>query len=111
MKSLLKKIVFCLVFLAPTVLFGQGAGANAQQDEKIQDEKKAAPGTYQFIVSLPDTQFIFTNDILIQIEGLRKEKEEVIYSINSTVKVRILSTSEIMKPGFKPLTEIVYKEQ
>ncbi len=89
--------------------------SNAQEtvvhEEKIQVEKRASLGTYQFVVSLADSQFVFTNDILVQIERLRKEKQEVMFSVNSSVKVRILSKSEIMKPGFKPVDEIIYKEQ
>jgi hypothetical protein len=111
MKNLFKRLLLSFFILMPAILFAQNDAASTVPDEKIHFEKKASPGTYQFLVSVPDSQFVFTNDILIQIENLRKEKDEVIVIINSFVKVRILSRSEITSGNFKPVEEIMYVEQ
>jgi hypothetical protein len=111
MQNLSRNIIFSFFFLFPVILYAQQPAVQTNQEEKIQFVKKANPGTYQFIVSEPDSQFIFTNDILVQIENRRKEKEEVIFPVNAFVKVRVLSRSEIMDDGFKPVEEIIYTEQ
>ncbi len=111
MRNLLRNSIFFLILLLPVLVQAQKDGVNTNHEEKIQVEKKASLGTYQFVVSAADSQFVFTNDILVQIEKLRKEKEEVLFSVTTSVMVRILSKSEIMEPGFKPVDEIVYKEQ
>jgi hypothetical protein len=110
MVNFYKNLICALIFLLPLTLFAQQT-ISTESTEVIHFEKKANPGTYQFIVSIPDSEFIFTNDILIQIEHLRKDKEEVIVPVNSFVKVRILSREEILSGDFKPVNEIVYREK
>jgi hypothetical protein len=110
-KNLYNTIFWGFIFFLPVVLYGQEGARSLNQEDKISFEKKAAPGTYQFIVSAPGSQFIFTDDILVQIEKLRKENEEVLFVASSTVTVRILSRADITRAGFKPLEEIIYKER
>ncbi|REJ80864.1 MAG: hypothetical protein DWQ44_04635 [Bacteroidetes bacterium] len=70
--------------------------------------KQAEPGTYQFIVSQPDPEEAFTNDILVIIENMRDEKHDKIIALSNHTKVKIPSRAEISRADFKPLKETVY---
>jgi hypothetical protein len=110
-KNLVYILFLISILFQPFITKGQERPLSSIQDVKAPVVIKAAPGTYQFIVSPADSEFIFTNDILVQIESLRKENKEVMHVVNERISVRILSRAEINRPGFKPVEEIIYKTQ
>lgn len=72
---------------------------------------KAAKGTYQFIVNNSKAQVAFSEEILIEVEKNRDEKEVKYLQLGSQAKVKILSRSEINSQGFVPIKdEIIYLE-
>lgn len=95
--------IFCLIVLS-NICFGQGSPLSETVPAK---PKKADKGTYQFIVSAHDTTSIFTNDILVLIEALRDPLVVKYYDASPTVRVKIISLSEIRKRDFRPVPEIV----
>ncbi|HNS12702.1 MAG TPA: hypothetical protein PKM97_08830 [Bacteroidia bacterium] len=79
-----------------------------KKDQLHAQGKKAAPGTYQFIVTPSEAGDPFTNDYLVMIENYRDQNEERVLALTQLTKVRIPSRADIEKPDYKPLTEIVY---
>lgn len=79
-----------------------------KQDQLQSSGKKAAPGTYQFIVTPSEAGDPFTNDYLLMIESYRDQNEDKVLELTQQTKVRIPSRSAIAKADFKPLAEIVY---
>lgn len=70
--------------------------------------RKAAPGTYEFIVASKKGTPVFTDAMLIEVELVRDETEVVYLQISPEVQVMIPPKSEIYAPGFTPLPELVY---
>jgi|SRR6185436_20339275 len=73
--------------------------------------KKAEPGTYQFIVSAQDSDFIFTDDLLVEIENRRMQDHEVTWNLTATITIQIASKNEIHQPGFHPKNEMIIRKK
>jgi len=107
MAMFLRRLCYFFVLLAcPLFLRAQD---ESKKEESIHPQPEAQPGTYQFIVSPNDTQFVFTRDVLTRFEKLRSENQEIYYRLNDSVEVRIIPRSEIRKPDFVPVREIIYR--
>lgn len=70
--------------------------------------KKAAPGTYQFVIRDTKKEFVYTDELLIIIEEKRKDHEEISVPLNKQVDVIIPSREQIKAPDFKPMAEFFY---
>lgn len=104
----MKKIFLLCSFLAA------GIGFSLSAQNKIATKgspRKAAKGTYQFIVSSQRAQVAFAEEIFYEIERVRDEKEVKYLQLGSQAKVKILPFSEINAPGFFPIKEeMVYAD-
>lgn len=104
----MKKCLLLFICLLVSVCMLQ-AQNNATPSKKT--DKKAAKGTYQFIVTNTRSQVAFSEEILYEIERNRQEKEVKILQLGSQAKVKILSREEINAPGFIPIKEeIIYSD-
>lgn len=91
--------------------FSQDASPKNSTQNKlsVRSEKKAAPGTYQFIVKTQKNQIAFTDDILFEIEKARDEKEIKYLELGAYIRIKILPRIIINTPGFKPFDqEFIY---
>lgn len=71
--------------------------------------KKAAKGTYQFIVTNSKSDVTFSEEILSEVEKNRLDNEVKFLQLGDQVKVKILPRSEINSPSFVPIKEeIIY---
>jgi hypothetical protein len=85
------------VLLSSNMLFSQ---TNATTKEKSLEEK--LEGTYVLIQSSLKYTELVTNDILIEIEKRRDEKEDIYYQISEYLTIRILPRQIISAPNFDP---------
>lgn len=77
--------------------------------KEIDGPRKAAPGTYQFIIKDTKTEFVYTDELLIMIEEKRKDHEEITIALSAKIAVLIPSRDQVQSPAFKPLAEFFYK--
>lgn len=94
-----------ILLLSAGPLFGYSP-APVQQDSTVSQYKKADQGTYQLIIQSGGENELFTSDVLVLAEQLRKENERVLYELSPKVKLIILSRAEIRRPGFTPVPEL-----
>ncbi len=71
---------------------------------------KAAPGTYQFIITNHDTISAFTNDVLAVVESMRDSSQLKFLTLSPTVKIKIFPYHAINNPGWHAPQEIIYIE-
>lgn len=89
-------------FISALLLFALGSF-------KIYDgPKKAAPGTYQFVVKDTKREYAYTDETLVWIESQRKDHEQITLNLNPITEVIIPSKDEIAAPGFKPMAMFFY---
>ncbi len=95
--------IFSLIIIAHFSSYGQN---NPQTKDS---PKKAAKGTYQFIVNNAKAQVAFSEEILFEVEKNRDDKEVKFLQLGSQAKVKILPRSEINSLDFVPIKEeIIY---
>ena len=71
---------------------------------------KAAPGSYQFIITEHDTISAFTNDVLVVVESMRDSSQLKFLTLSPTVKIKIFPFNVINSPGWHAPQEIIYIE-
>jgi hypothetical protein len=104
---------FIFIFSTLISIFGVGFSVSAQPDQSQQlaiatgienaptiNDKKAAPGTYQFIVDPKGLDEVFTNDILVVAELLRQENETTYHKLSPNVTLKIISRREVAELKF-----------
>lgn len=58
-------------------------------------DRKAAPGTYQFIIRPEGLDESFTSDILVIAEVLRQDNETTYHQLSPNVTLKIISRKEV----------------
>lgn len=102
----MNKYLLSVVFL----MMGCFAASGQNNSATKTSDKKAARGTYQFIVAGSRAQVAFADEILYEVEKSRHDKEVKYLQLGEQAKVKILPRSEINSPGFVPLKdEIVFE--
>lgn len=75
--------------------------SRGERDSRTIEQKMS--GTYEVFNSNQKTTYLLSNQNLLDIESKREDDEEVIFQLNSYVRIRILPRSVINTPGFIPL--------
>jgi hypothetical protein len=72
------------------------------------EPRKAAAGTYQFVIKDTKKEFVYTDELLVMIEEKRQDHDQITLYLNRQVEVIIPSRDAIKAPGFKPMAEFFY---
>ncbi|MFM9028515.1 MAG: hypothetical protein ACKOQ6_11040 [Bacteroidota bacterium] len=95
--TLYRVILLCSIgLLSNYSARAQGSNHATNDTEQRQaNPAKARPGTYLFIVEPGGEQEVFTDDVLIIAEQLRREHETIRYQLSAFVTIEILSRDEV----------------
>ncbi len=100
MNKIIYIILVASTFALPNTLFAQ----NSANKETYNSLQRAKEGTFQFIAT-KNVRELFTNEILVEIEGKRSDTEVIMWEYSAYTTIRILPKNIINAPNFIPIPE------